>query len=170
MNLRLVLLLLACASIACGGQESSAAPATQVPADAGEGASEDDGFVGCPDGGTPRFALGMRASGDSGVLAATLVAASQVPPQRYLNDWTIALSRSDGTALNDVVITRARPFMPVHGHDGIVVPTLQPLASSGQVLVRGLNFNMRGPWEVQLSLHSPSAGDDYAVFHICVAE
>jgi hypothetical protein len=69
-----------------------------------------------------------------------------------------------------VVLTKARAFMPVHGHDGIVPPTLERLAEPGRVRVRGLNFNMRGPWEVQLTLSSASAGDDYVVFHICVQE
>jgi hypothetical protein len=68
------------------------------------------------------------------------------------------------------VITKARPFMPVHGHDGIVVPTLELLPEPGRVRMRGLNFNMRGPWQVQLSLSSPSARDDYAVFYLCVQE
>ena len=162
-------LLLACPCIACGDQASSAAPTSALASDAGGVADDDDGFVGCPDS-IPRFALTMRAIGDGGVLGATLVDASHAPPLRYLNDWTLTLGRSDGTALSDVVITKARPFMPVHGHDGIVVPTVEPLAVPGQVRVSGLNFNMRGPWEVQLSLHSPSAGDDYAVFHICVEE
>jgi hypothetical protein len=155
--------------VACGGAESSDAPTAPPPADAGAFVTEDDGFVGCPES-IPMFVLGMGASGDNGVLAATLDDASHAPPLRYLNDWTLHWTRSDGTPLADVVLTKARAFMPVHGHDGIVPPTIEPLAEPGRVRVRGLNFNMRGPWEVQLWLSSASAGDDYVVFHICVQE
>ena len=157
--------------IGCAGEDGSSTGHTHdgVSPDAGEVVIEDDGFVGCPDT-IPKFAPGMRASGERAVLGATLVEASNVPPRRYLNDWTLALTRADGSALADVVLTKARAFMPVHGHDGIVPPALTSLAEPGRVQIRGLNLNMRGPWEIQLSLSSPSAGDDYVVFHICVQE
>lgn len=153
---------------ACGADTSDP---TDRPGfgDAGALPGVDDEFVGCPES-IPPFALGMRQSGDQGRLGAALVDASRVPPLRYLNDWTLGFTRADGTPLGDVILTKARAFMPVHGHDGIVPPTIEPQPEPGRVRVRGLNFNMRGPWEVQLSLRSASAGDDYVVFHICVQE
>jgi hypothetical protein len=158
----------ACLLAGCGA-DANDPPVVLPVSDAGVWTVDNDGFMGCPDSIAP-FALGMRQSGDQGRLAALLLDASRVPPLRYLNDWTLDLSRADATPLADVVLTKARAFMPVHGHDGIVPPTLERLPEPGRVRVRGLNFNMRGPWEVQLTLSSPSAGDDYVVFHICVQE
>jgi len=170
VSARLAWALLACVACAgCDGSEPSAGPHGAAVVDAGRVEDEDEGFVGCPDS-IPTFALGMHARGDGGRLGATLVAASPAPPLRYLNDWTLTLTLGDGTPLPDAVITKARAFMPVHGHDGIVVPTLEMLPEPGRVRIRGLNFNMRGPWQVQLSLSSPSTGDDYVVFYICVQE
>ncbi|MEY4508446.1 MAG: hypothetical protein RLZZ450_568 [Pseudomonadota bacterium] len=151
------------------GADAADAPVSARGSDAGVPIVEDDSFVGCPEAVAP-FALGMRRSGDKGRLGAALVGASHAPPLRYLNDWTLTWTRADGAPIGDVVLTKARTFMPVHGHDGIVPPTLVSSVEPGRVEVRGLNFNMRGPWEVQLSLSSPSAGDDYVVFHICVQE
>ncbi|MDB4988005.1 MAG: hypothetical protein JWN04_3183, partial [Myxococcaceae bacterium] len=88
-------------------------------------ANEDDGFEGCPDS-VPAFALDMQATGEQGHINATLLAASNVPPLRYLNSWTVAFS-AQGAPLSDVVLTKARPFMPVHGHDGIVQPMVESL-------------------------------------------
>jgi hypothetical protein len=160
--------VVACLLAACGADAHDPTSVTPV-GDAGVWTVENDGFVGCPES-IPPFALGMHQSGDQGRLVATLVDASRVPPLRYLNDWTLDFARADATPAGDVVLTKARAFMPVHGHDGIVPPTLERLAEPGRVRVRGLNFNMRGPWEVQLTLSSASAGDDYVVFHICVQE
>lgn len=153
---------------ACSSAEST--PPTQSPSaheDAGE-LPVDDGFVGCPES-LAKFELGLQASGDQGRITASVVAASNVPPLRYLNDWTLAFA-AGGVPLADVELTKAEPFMPLHGHDGIVKPVLEPLAEPGQVRVRNLNFNMRGVWEVRLTLSSPSVGDDYVVFHICIEE
>lgn len=162
-----LLLLLA----ACGGDdtEAPARDAAVDAADAPEQDAEEAAFVGCPDT-TPPFTLGLTAQGKQGKLAAKLISASRVPPLRYLNDWTVELTDAAGEPLADATIRSARPFMPVHGHDGNVQPVVKPLSQPGRFAVNGLNFNMRGPWEVQLGLRSPSAGDDDVVFEICVAE
>jgi hypothetical protein len=126
-------------------------------------------YEGCP-ATTPAFALGMQATGEAGKLRATLVAADPAPPMRYLNDWTLSFESVASGPLGDAQISMARPFMPVHGHDGNLKPTITRHASDGTFLLEGLNLNMRGPWEIQLQVSSPSAGDDYIVFHVCVVE
>ncbi|MET0286789.1 MAG: hypothetical protein ABW352_20070 [Polyangiales bacterium] len=132
-----------------------------APTDLADASVEDDGFMGCP-ADVPQLALNNEARGKT--ITASVVAASRVPARRYLNDWTFAFRDAAGNALNDVTIATARTWMPVHGHDGLVMPQL--LGAQ----VRRLNFNMRGPWEVQLSLRSASAGTDDVVFHVCIAE
>jgi hypothetical protein len=160
--------------LGCGGDNAAGdakpdAAAEPSQPDAGSYDDEEAAFMGCPDT-TPAFSLGMQAKGRDGHIVAALIEASNAPPLRFLNDWTIELRDAAGTPLSDVSIKSARPFMPVHGHDGNVQPTVKPLAAPGRFAIDSLNFNMRGPWEIQLSLHAPSVGDDYVVFQICVAE
>lgn len=125
-------------------------------------------YEGCPDT-TPVFELGMQAQGEAGQITAILQAASPSSPMRFLNDWTVSFQSAAGQALADVEIAEARPFMPVHGHDGNVKPmvTREP---DGSHRVQSLNLNMRGPWEIQLHVNSASVGADYIVFHVCVVE
>jgi hypothetical protein len=139
---------------------NGAANATGV-ADAG------DDFKGCP-GEIPSFEPGLQALGKH--FAVKLLAAMPAEPERHLNDWTVELSSLDGSAAPDAIIDHGETFMPIHGHNGGVVPKMTALSEPGQFQVDRLNFIMRGPWEVRLWLSSASLGDDYAVFQICVAK
>ena len=121
----------------------------------------DDDFKGCPPE-TPVFGPGIEAKGAR--THVRLVSAEPPEPERYENDWVVELSEPT------LQLVRAQTFMPVHGHDGRVVPELTPLGQPGQVAVDRLNFTMRGPWEVRLWLQSPSMEEDYVVFEVCVAK
>jgi hypothetical protein len=115
-------------------------------------------------------------------IKARLIDAQHVPPQRFSNDWTIELMKADGTPLDDAEIVKACAFMPVHGH-GLPPKDVKDLGQ-GRFLLDRLNFSMRGPWEVQLSVNSPSVpeataratscdteqGTDYLAFNICVKD
>jgi hypothetical protein len=136
-------------------------------ADASDVADAADDFRGCP-GEIPSFEPGLEATGEH--LAAKLIAAMPAEPERHLNDWTVELSSLDESSATDAEIARGETFMPTHGHNGGVVPQITALSESGQFQVDRLNFIMRGPWEVRLWLSSASLGDDYVVFHVCVAK
>jgi hypothetical protein len=170
--MRRIWILLCLISCACG--DSSHAHPDDESADAGSAAGdgdqddEDSSFEGCP-ADTPPFALGMQAEGMLGHITGSLISASNVPPLRFLNDWTVEFVDGMGAPIEDVSIRTARPFMPVHGHDGNVKPTVSA-EGPGRFAIKSLNLNMRGPWEIQFQLRSASAGDDYVVFHICVQE
>lgn len=162
-----LLLLLAC------GDSSHEPPTDGEDTDAGSDSGdsdqeEDDGFKGCPDD-TPPFALGMQAEGMLGHITGTLISASNVPPLRYLNDWTVEFVDGAGEPIEDVSIRMVRPWMTVHGHDGNIQPKVRK-EQPGRFAVDSLNLNMRGPWEIQFQLRSASTGDDYVVFDICVEE
>jgi len=167
---RAVLALAFFATTACGDDpdaghpHGSEATGPEVDAAAYEGCSMADAST--P---SPELEIGMSALGQAGKIQGVLVDANPNPPMRYRNDWTVKFERAQGGALADVQITDARPFMPVHGHDGNVTPTLTQ-NTDGTYLIENLNLNMRGPWEIQLHVSSPSAGDDYIVFHVCVLE
>jgi YtkA-like len=156
---------------ACGDDAAKEPPESES-ASAGEHAhddeEEDTAFEGCPDA-TPEFAIGMQAEGMLGHITGTLLGASNVPPLRYLNDWRVEFVDAAGEPVEDVEVRSARPFMPVHGHDGNVKPVVHT-EEPGRFSITGLNLNMRGPWEIQFQLRSARAGDDYVVFHICVQE
>lgn len=174
---RVLVHVLVLALAACGGAAAPPDPHEHPAVDAGQDADEEpaaDGeaeaaFEGCPDS-VPPFALGMQARVVEGSIHASVIEASPAPPMRYLNDWTVELSDAQGNALEDVRIESARPFMPVHGHDGNLQPKVRALSEPGRFSVADLNLFMRGPWEIQLRLHAESAGDGYVVFDVCVAE
>ncbi|HET8937953.1 MAG TPA: hypothetical protein VFN67_31130 [Polyangiales bacterium] len=130
-------------------------------------ATHDDDFKGCPEL-TARFEPGLQADGDH--FAMKLVSAIPSDPERYLNSWTVEVESLDGSSAADTLIERSQTFMPVHGHDGRVVPEIGATAEVGEFHVERLNFSMRGPWEVRFWLRSPTLGDDYVVFHVCVAK
>lgn len=150
----------------CG---SDGAPSTTAEADAStpsEGDAAD--YRGCE--GLAPFELGMQATSDGGELRAELLAATPAPPARYRNDWTVQLRAADGSVLADGAITHARTFMPLHGHDGGIVPVITSLKEPGQVRIERLNLSMRGAWEIQLTVSAPGVGEDRIVFHVCAVE
>jgi hypothetical protein len=162
--------LLGCALLsACGADlPPKAPPAHEHDQSASVGHDEEEPaeFEGCPED-TPSFEPGMTSNGSR--IRASLLSASKTPPERYLNDWVVELVDESGARLTDAQVERARPFMPIHGHDGNIQPVIR-LREPGVFALDRLNFNMRGPWEVQLGLKSPSAGEDDVVFRICVEE
>ena len=149
-------------------------PDTSDP-DAGHGATHDahlpsdaeDDFQGCP-GGFSDVAPGLQLTGEH--LAVKVVDALPEEPERYINRWTVELRALDGSLEPNAEVVRGQTFMPVHGHDGRVEPRMKALSEPGQFQVDGLNFTMRGPWEVRLWLRSESGEDDYVVFEVCVAK
>ena len=125
-------------------------------------------YEGCP-GDLPAFVLGLRANGKDDKVGASLLDASPSPPRRYLNVWTLKLTDEHKQPLSDVDITSIRTYMPLHGHAGTPAAAAQMLPDPGEVHA-DLNFTMRGYWEVQMNVSSPSAGDEYIVFPVCIAQ
>jgi hypothetical protein len=130
-------------------------------------ASMDDDFKGCPPG-IPSFEPGLQAKGNS--FAIKVLSAEPTEPQRYTNKWEVELDALDGAPAADAHIKKSQTFMPVHGHDGMVVPEVSALASAAQFAVDHLTFTMRGPWEVRFWLGGANVDEDYIVFHVCVAK
>jgi hypothetical protein len=155
----------ACLALAACGEDP--APSHDDAHDAGADASFAP--VRCGDD-VPAFALPMAAMGAEQKLSAAVLAATPAPPEKYLNDWTLELRDAQGKPVSDAEITMARPFMPAHGHDGTFAPTVEAGDAPGQFVVNDLNLWMRGPWEIQLRVTSPTLGDDYIVFQVCVEE
>jgi hypothetical protein len=161
----------------CAGHEGheghDCAPDASVSGDGdGDGmaaaGSEAFPFVPCPD--DVSFSIGMEAVGDSEAVMARLLDASPAPPEKFKNDWAVEFLDMDGNALDDVEVEMARPWMPAHLHDGTFPPVVTPMDDPGAFQIDDLNLWMRGLWEVQLTVSSASAGDDYIVFDVCIEE
>jgi hypothetical protein len=86
---------------------------------------EDDDFKGCPTD-IPVFEPGSRAQGEH--FALRVLSALPNEPERYTNTWNVELTALAGKNTK-AQITRGRTFMPVHGHDGRVEPSIRPLAT-----------------------------------------
>jgi hypothetical protein len=126
-------------------------------------------FTGCD--GVPAFALGRAAESRNGRIGAALLQASQLPPARFLNDWKVSFDDAHGGSLDDAAVRDARAYMPLHGHYGKPDPSVTQHADQPAVFdIDALNLFMRGQWQVQLTVASPSAGEDVLVFEVCVEE
>jgi hypothetical protein len=149
------------------GDEDDPNHRTSHDHDGGADAAE---FEGCPES-TPVFEVGMSTPGRAGRIMAVLRDASDLPPARYFNDWTLAFTDAAGAPLEDVDVVKARAYMRVHDQYGLPDPSVARRAVEPAAFdFKRLNLFMRGPWEVQLSLRSESAGEDDVVVDVCVDE
>jgi hypothetical protein len=126
-------------------------------------------FTGCD--GAPAFGLGSTADSHDGRVQAALLAASALPPARFLNDWTVNLELPQGGSLDDATVRSVSAYMPQHGHYGKPDPLVTPRADRPDAFdIAALNLFMRGSWQVRLTVASPSAGEDLLTFEVCVEE
>jgi hypothetical protein len=116
----------------------------------------------------PKFSDGLSARVND--LTVRLVTVDPRPPRQLVdNDWTIALVDASGAPLVGAAVLSADTWMTVHNHGGRWEPTIEPLAAAGQFVLRGLDFKMRGPWLVRITLQpAPGARPLAARFAICV--
>lgn len=137
--------------------------------DAGTDAGySDDDDVPC-DPGIPPLAPGLsQVGGASMKLKATLVSSDPTPLLKGSADWVVDFTTVDGTPVTDLEFTDVYTFMPVHGHKGTFKPKPMALAEPGRYSFDGLNFSMRGPWQIRFELASPTAGEDVVIFDVCV--
>lgn len=148
--------LVACSS----GEKKVSADTALLVADAAD-------YEGCPD--LPGFVVGSSARGKDDRIDATLLDASPSPPRRYRNVWTLKVTDARDHLLNDAEVTAIRTYMPLHGHAGTPAANAEMTAVAGEIRA-DLNFTMRGYWEVQINVSSASAGDDYIMFPVCIAQ
>jgi hypothetical protein len=156
-----------------GGAGSSALPVVPCPQDT-------PAFGAGPDG------IGLEAVGAKQTVSARIIAAKPLSPERYENDWSVALLDAQGAPLPDAEITSACAFMRVHGHYELA-RSVTRLSDPSTFELKALNLSMRGPWEVELTVTSPSLtgtadaytecdrrnrapGADKIVFHTCIRE
>jgi hypothetical protein len=124
-------------------------------------------FVPC-DPNLPPLVVGFEQLGMERLIKAKVVSVDPLPLLRGSADFVIDFTTADGQPVADIVLDRARVYMPVHQHPGPGTPQISSLPEPGRQRIDNFNFNMRGPWVVQLTVSSPSVGADYMVFDVCV--
>lgn len=135
--------------------------------EADAGAADAAAVSNCPDD-LPEFRLGMQATGEQGLVVATIEDASPSPPKKYENDWAVKLTDPDGEPIDGLTLYDVEPFMPEHGHDGTFTPIISPGAEPGQYQIDRINMPMKDLWEVRLFVHVDADRDDKVVFEVCI--
>ena len=97
-----------------------------------------------------------------------MVSVDPLPLLQGSADFVIDFTTADGQPVSDIALDQARTYITVHGHPGPGTPQSRPGPSQDGSKFDNFKFNMRGPWLVQLTVSSPSVGDDYIVFDVCV--
>lgn len=168
------------ALVACGSADPEPA---QPPAS--EAADEQ---ARCP-ADTPSFSVGpdtgLLAVGKRLAVQGRIVDAQPAEPERFENDWTVRLLDASGAPQDDIMITDACAYMPVHAHGA--APKELRKTGPATFMLSGLNLFMRGPWEVQLAVSSAATGasgqettncdrerrrggSDLVIFRACIAD
>jgi len=143
----LVLLLVGCGGGSGGGGD-----------DAGLSPDEGDPSERCPDWAHElTFGQnGLQADVYAGDVTARLIHASDVPPLKGFNTWTIELQSTAGERLDDYQVTWICSFMPAHNHTA--GPRLSAGDEPGQFVIERLNLSMNGGWEIPLWVDPMDAG------------
>jgi hypothetical protein len=131
--------------------------------EASGGASAGRGVVPC----APEFmnfrpggeGIGLVAMGEAMRVQARVIAASPPMPERYDNDWTVRFMDVQGRPLNDLEIVGACAYMPAVGHRHFDPPGhITQQADPSTFTLEAINLSMRGAWELQLAISSPTIG------------
>jgi hypothetical protein len=171
-------LLLACAFglVACGDDASSDDHDAASTIDGGatqhdaasaiDSASNTDDVVSC-DASYPSFSAGMSVK--AGTLTAKLLSIDPQPPRQLVNNkWLVQIVDANGAPVSDIALANGDTYMPVHRHHGKGAPTFVAGSDPGTVQLNGVNFIMRGPWQVIFDVQRAGATVGTAVFQICV--
>lgn len=81
-----------------------------------------------------------------------------------MHAWTVALADSRGRPVDTARIA-IDGGMPQHGHGLPSAPAVTEALGAGRFLVEGMKFNMRGWWEIGLTIDGP-VGADTITFNI----
>lgn len=113
------------------------------------------------------YVANLEKTGASG-MKIVLVSSTPTPPSKGNNDWTIRVLDSSGNPLDGLTID-VLPFMPDHGHDSVIFPTIRPVTDSpGEYLLQPVRLWMPGYWEVTVSVDDQAGSTDSVKFKLCI--
>ena len=108
--------------------------------------------------------LALRRSTDAGLY---IVQVGPVEPGiriGRMHAWTLALADKRSRPIDTARIA-IDGGMPQHGHGLPSAPAVTQALGDGRFLIEGMKFNMRGWWEIDLSIDGP-AGTDTITFNL----
>jgi hypothetical protein len=140
----------------CGSDESSQA-LNQV----GDMEGPADDSARCPPD-TEEFSYGanglLRTDAATG-MAVRLLKASDSPPSRGFNDWTIGVTDSNGAPMAKAELNWACAWMPAHNHGSS--PKKVTRLGGGQFQLDQQNFAMYGGWQIRFWISPTGDGPVY---------
>jgi hypothetical protein len=98
------------------------------------------------------FSIGWSQMGERFTL--TVEEAAPEEPQRGLNNWTMALTDSEGMPATECALLLI-PFMPDHNHGSVEVEGVE--RGGGRYFIEGLDLIMPGMWELRFEV---TCGDE----------
>lgn len=116
----------------------------------------------------PHYRAGLQIG--AGKLTVKVLSAEPAPPrQRVPNAWVVEVSDANGKPLEGARVSNADTFMAIHNHSGATVPRIEKLIEPGRWKLDGLDFKMRGPWEVLFEVTPQGAAEStHAMINVCV--
>jgi hypothetical protein len=115
----------------------------------------------------PVYREGMTVK--AGDFTVQLLSVSPAPPrQQTANNWMLQVVDSAGAPASGVTIENPDSYMPVHRHHGRTVPKAVPQSEPGKVQIAGIDFKMRGPWQVNFDVVPTGQKAILTTFSICV--
>ncbi|MDI3326176.1 FixH family protein [Pontibacterium granulatum] len=75
-----------------------------------------------------------------------------------IHGWTLTLQNREGETVNGAVI-KVRGGMPHHGHGFPTHPVVSGQLESGDYLLEGLKFSMKGAWVIELNISVDGTSD-----------
>lgn len=115
----------------------------------------------------PSFRPGMSVN--AGALTVKLLSISPEPPrQKVKNDWTLQVVDASGAPVSDLTLANPDSYMPLHRHHGKTLPNVITSAEPGKAQLTGIDFIMRGPWQVLFDVLQGGTKTGTATFQICV--
>lgn len=114
----------------------------------------------------PRYQPGLSVT--AGSITVELVSVAPAPPrQKTPNRWELAIKGADMQPLPGATLVKPVSYMQVHNHYGRD-PTAKAASEPGRYELAGLDFNMRGPWEVIFDVERAGAPPEMVRIKICV--
>ena len=150
---RLLFVVCGAALVGCGdGHE------THMQSVTGGGPAPADETARCPPG-TEAFRYGpdglVRTDPATGVTV-RLLKASDAPPTRGFNDWTIGVTDQSGAPMPNAELRWACAWMPAHNHGSNPKSVMR--LGNGQFVLSRQNLAMYGGWQVKLWIDATGTG------------
>jgi hypothetical protein len=115
-----------------------------------------------PFSGADVYVLGLSKDGINGELSGTLKSSTPTPPTIGENSWTVLLTDSDESPIEDATIT-ATTWMPDHNH-GSAITAVSTHLGDGEYTIEPIELFMPGLWEITLHIEKEDELLDEIVF------